>query len=394
MTYADRWLLPDGVEEILPADAESVELLRRRLVDLYQRWGYDLVIPPMVEYADALLIGLGHDIDLLTFRVTDQLSGRMLGLRADITPQTARMDAHSLKREGLTRLCYSGHVLHAKPKSPLATRTPLQAGVELFGEAGLDADIEVISLLVASLEAAEIQKVHIDIGHVGIFRALAEVAELSSEQESTLFELLQRKALTEISAWVAANVKDETQAGWFMALPGLAGDESVIAQAGNVFVDAPGEVLSAIDELATVAGVVRQRFPQVEIYFDLSELRGYDYHTGIVFAAFVPGFGEAVANGGRYDFIGEVFGRGRPATGFAIEISVLYRLLSHVNDTKAGIYVAPSDDHQQWLAVQALRQQGERVVCGMPSQPLIRDEIHCDRQLVLRDSEYVVESFK
>ncbi len=392
MTFADRWLLPEGVEEILPADAENVESLRRKLLDLYRCWGYDLVIPPMVEYADALLIGIGHDIDLLTFRVTDQLSGRMLGLRADITPQTARMDAHSLKREGATRLCYSGHVLHAKPKSPLATRTPLQAGVELFGEGGLDADIEVISLLIASLEAAGIGQIHIDIGHVGIFRALAEFASLSTGQEGELFDLLQRKASTEIAEWVKTHITDSAMADWFLALPNLAGDASIIEQAKTLFADAPGEVLSALDELGVVAAVVQARYPQAELYFDLSELRGYHYHTGIVFGAFVPGFGEAVANGGRYDYIGEVFGRGRPATGFSLEITALYRLMARQSVAKTAIYAAPSDDHAQWQAVQALRASGERVVCGMPSQSETTELACCNRRLVLRDGKYIVES--
>ncbi|GLS24525.1 ATP phosphoribosyltransferase regulatory subunit [Marinibactrum halimedae] len=391
MSYADRWLLPDGVDEILPAAAEQIESLRRQLVDLYHRWGYDLVIPPMIEYTDSLLVGLGSDIDLLTFRLTDQLSGRMMGLRADMTPQIARMDAHSFRREGISRLCYTGHVIHAKPKNPLASRTPIQAGIELYGEAGIEADIEVVSLLLESLQTAGLPSLNIDLGHVGIFRALSESVSFSTEQERQLFDLLQQKSTKDIDAWVEANVTDTESAKWFFALAGLAGDASVLQRARDVFDQAPAEVIAAIDELEVMASVISQRYPQAKLYFDLSELRGYHYHTGVVFAAFSPGHGEAIANGGRYDHIGEVFGHARPATGFSIALTTLHQLLSVEYQPKPAIFAASTEDPKQWLAIQALRSQGERVVCGLADQALVISESLCDRQLVLEEGEYCVK---
>lgn len=388
MTYADRWLLPDGVEEILPAEAEAIEQLRRHLVDLYRTWGYDLVIPPLLEYTDSLLIGLGRDVDLLTFKVTDQLSGRTLGIRADITPQTARMDAHSFTRTGANRLCYAGHVVHTRPKNPLATRTPIQAGVEFFGEPGSRADVEVVSLLLESLKLAGLAKQHIDLGHVGIYRALADSAGLNQTQEDAFFDLLQRKAVTEIRAWVASNLQDSPLAEVFLALPGLAGDRSVLTRARECFARCPEAVLEAVDQLEQVADVVAERYPSAELYFDLGELRGYHYLTGLVFAAFAPGYGNPIASGGRYDHIGEVFGRARPATGFAVDISAISKLGLIDRSPAKSIWAAGDDNAELWQAVQALRAKGERVVCG--AEPTPPKEAGCDRQLVLKDGHYQV----
>jgi len=393
MTYADRWLLPDGVEEILPADAERIEQLRRQLLDLYSRWGYDLVIPPLIEYTDSLLIGLGRDVDLLTFKVTDQLSGRTLGIRADITPQTARMDAHSFKRQGPNRLCYAGNVVHTKPKNPLATRTPMQAGVELYGQQGLDADIEVVSLLLESLKTAALPVLHIDLGHVGIYRALAQAAGLDAEQEESFFDLLQRKAAVETKAWVEAHIHDADMAALLLDLPNMAGGRDILDRARPRLAAVSVDAVTALDELATVADAVSRRYPQAELYFDLSEVRGYHYLTGVVFAAFAPGFGNAIASGGRYDHIGEVFGRARPATGFAVDIGALNVIGAAEDARQPGIFAEASDDSTQWQAVQELRAQGERVVCGLKGQPVNRDEIHCDRQLLLVDGSYQVQPF-
>ena len=361
MTYADRWLLPDGVEEILPAQAKPLELLRRQLLDLYSTWGYDLVIPPLLEYTDSLLIGLGRDVDLLTFKVTDQLTGRTLGIRADITPQTARIDAHSMSADGANRLCYAGHVVHTKPKNPLATRTPIQVGLEFFGEAGMAADIEVISLLLESLKVAGLPKLHIDLGHVGIYRALAAAAKLSNVQEDEFFDLLQRKASTEIRVWVAANVTDKTLADLLLKLPALAGGVEILANARELFSNIAPAV-AAVDQLQQVAEIMAQRYSDAELYFDLSELRGYHYLTGLVFAAFAPGYGNPIASGGRYDHIGEVFGRARPATGFGVDIWAISKLGLLSSASFPTIAVVDSNDEGQWQAVQALRVQGNRVI--------------------------------
>lgn len=384
MTYADRWLLPDGVEEILPAEAKPLELLRRQLLDLYSTWGYDLVIPPLLEYTDSLLIGLGRDVDLLTFKVTDQLTGRTLGVRADITPQTARMDAHSMAAAGANRLCYAGHVVHTKPKHPLATRTPIQVGLEFYGEAGISADIEVVSLLLASLRIAGLPKLHIDLGHVGIYRALAEAAKLSVTQEDELFDLLQRKANTEIRRWVSANVVDLAYASLLLVLPSLSGGMDVLAKARELLSSVAAAV-AAIDQLQAVAQVMSQRYPEAELYFDLSELRGYHYLTGLVFAAFAPGYGNPIASGGRYDHIGEVFGRARPATGFALDVSAISKLGLLPNITAAAISVVDDGDNRQWQAIQALRSAGERVVYIVDKQNFVSN-----RELCLINGTYQV----
>lgn len=388
MTFADRWLLPDGVEEILPAEAKPIEFLRRQLLDLYSNWGYDMVIPPLLEYTDSLLIGLGRDVDLLTFKVTDQLTGRTLGIRADITPQTARMDAHSFKRTGANRLCYAGHVVHTKPKNPLATRTPIQAGVEFYGEAGLSADIEVVSLLLESLRTASLPTLHIDLGHVGIYRALAVVAKLSDAQEEEFFDLLQRKAMTEIRVWLEANVADPDISGLLLALPNLAGDKSILMAAHNLFSQVAPDAAAAVGQLQAVAAVVEQRYPEAEMYFDLGELRGYHYLTGLVFAAFAPGYGNPIASGGRYDHIGEVFGRARPATGFAVDITALSKLglLNPLNEK--SVLAVTTDDPAQWQAIQLLRAQGERIITAASAADA--PALGCDRQLVLIKDKYQI----
>jgi ATP phosphoribosyltransferase regulatory subunit len=387
MTYADRWLLPEGIEEILPAEAKAIDKLRRRLLDLYSSWGYDMVIPPLVEYTDSLLIGMGQDVDLLTFKMTDQLTGRTLGIRADITPQTARMDAHSFIREGTSRLCYAGHVVHARPKNPLATRTPIQAGLECYGESGVSADIEVVSLLLESLRLAGVPKLHIDLGHIGIYRALARFADLTKAQEDSFFELLQRKAMTEINQWVKANIIDEKIATLFSTLPNLAGDVSLLRKAKTIFVGIPA-IQAALDQLQQVADVVIKRYPDAEMYFDLGELRGYHYLTGVVFAAFAPGYGNPIASGGRYDHIGEVFGRSRPATGFAVDITAICKLGLLKPVSIKAIGVVETADAAQWKAIQHLRETGERIISI--HQSVDWQELGCDRQLILKDGQYQV----
>lgn len=389
MTNADRWLLPDGVEEILPGEAQQIENLRRGLLDLYRCWGYELVIPPLVEYTESLLIGLGRDLDLLTFKMTDQLSGRTLGVRADITPQCARIDAHSMARSGANRLCYAGHVLHTKPKTPLETRSPMLSGVELYGEAGLGADIEVISILLEALQQAGLGDTVIEIGHVGIYRALVRAAGLDAEQQDALFDLLQRKAIAEVQSWVDGQVKDKTLADILRRLPRMSGDRQSLADIKQQLSRAPAPVQNALAELESLADMLERRYPNAELYFDLCELPSFRYHTGIVFAAFTPDYGRAIAAGGRYDHVGEVFGRARPATGFSMNVTSLNKLVNGKQQTAAAIYAPPSDDPQQWAAIQQLRQSGECVVQGFNgAQP---EAGQCDRQLVFADGEYRVQ---
>lgn len=390
MTVADRWLLPDGVEEILPNRALQIERLRRQVLDLYHSWGYDLVIPPLVEFTDSLLSGTGSDLDLMTFKVTDQLSGRTMGIRADITPQTSRMDAHSLQRQGPSRLCYASTVLYTRPRHALESRSPIQIGVELYGEAGLAADIEVISLMLETLQLIGVDKPQLDLGHVGVYGSLLECAELSSDQEAELFELLQRKAVPELDSWLTANVSDPEMATLLRALVDLAGGVDVLDRARTLFAEAPAEVELALDELQQTVDSLQACYSELNIYMDLSELRGYHYHTGIVFAAYAQGVGQAIGNGGRYDHVGEGFGRSRPATGFNMSLQALAQIATNT-PIPAGIYVPVTEGDELRDTIAGLRQQGERVVCGFPGQQPDYEELHCDRQLLLVDGTYQVK---
>ena len=385
MTSVDRWQLPDGIEEILPPQAAAVEALRRQLLDLYRSWGYQMVIPPLIEFTESLLIGLGHDLDLLTFRLTDQLSGRSLGVRADITPQVARIDAHSLAEEGITRLCYAGSILHTRPKSLMASRSPIQVGAELYGDNSLAADVEIVRLMLATLDAAGLGQITLDLGHVGIYEAVLDCAGLSEEQEQTVFDALQRKSVPDLRLALAD--VDEQAAALIIALVDLHGDESVLGNARELFAERAPAALEAVDALQEVAADLRRQRPDLCIYFDLAELRGYHYHTGIVFAAYVPGHGQALANGGRYDDVGEVFGRARPATGFATDLKALVALLPPEPPAPGAISMPDSDDPSLASRAERLRAQGEIVINCLATDP----DPRCDRLLVEQDGEWVVQ---
>ncbi|MEX1197908.1 MAG: ATP phosphoribosyltransferase regulatory subunit [Pseudohongiellaceae bacterium] len=385
MTRADRWLLPDGVEEVLPREAHRLETLRRRILDLYGSWGYELVITPLIEFLDSLLVGSSHDLDLQTFKITDQLSGRMMGVRADITPQVARIDAHNLKREGPVRLCYADNVLHTRPRGLQASRIPLRVGAELFGHQGSGCDVELICLMMAMLKEAEVPDVHLVLGHVGIFRSLVQAAGLDEAQESDLFDALQRKATDEIEALLSGSVDDRSLRAMLSHLPELNGDEGVLDRAREVFAGAPPAVQRELDELASIAEAVHQRLPQVSLGYDLSELRGYRYHTGVVFASYCPAYGRAIAKGGRFDAIGRDYGRARPASGFDADLKVLARL-SRRQDTPTPAILAPSDeDPGLWQRIEELRASGERVITALSDEdgdPGRLAELGCDRKLV------------
>ena len=383
MTSADRWLLPDGIEEVLPPQARRIEQLRRRLLDQLDNSGYDLVIPPALEYLDLLLTGVGKDLDLRTFKVTDQLSGRLMGLSADTTPQVARIDAHSLAPEGISRLSYCRTVFHAKASSLLASRTPTQIGAELYGEAGVSADVEIISLMLTLLESAGVQQVHLDLGHVGVFRALAAKAGISAEQQRELFDLLKLKCATDLEAWAAREIQDAALAEAFALLIRLQGDRQKLDAAISRMAELVPETSAELAHIQQVAEQLALRFPQTSLYFDLTELRGYNYHTGIVFAAYIPGYGDAIAQGGRYDETGAVFGRARPATGFSADLKVLARFGTYQTEAKQTV-VAPNDnDPALWQLIAQLREQGKRVVV-----PLNDDAIRADLYLKKLDGQW------
>ena len=392
MTDSNRWLLPDGIEEVLPPHAWQVETLRRKLLDLYRGWGYELVIPPFIEYLESLLSGMGSDLDLQTFKITDQLTGRMMGIRADMTPQVARMDAHSLKRNGATRLCYGGSVLHTRSMNMLASRSPIQVGAELYGCPGLPADIEIISLMLETLKAAGIKEIHLDLGHVEVYRNLVRVANLKEDDENTLFSLFQSKATAEISNFIANKVPDAKCADMLNELATLNGDISVLVRAKAAFQQAPREVLDAISLLEDLASSIRETYPDVSLYFDMSELRGYQYHTGVVYSAFVPGYGQAVAKGGRYDDVGAVFGRARPATGFSADLKALMTLSDASGLLTDAIFAPIGRDSALLSAIADLRAAGEIVICELSCDENESAQQSCNRKLVEKDGRWVVEN--
>lgn len=385
MSTVDHWRLPDGVEEILPAQADAVESLRRGLLDLYRSWGYRLVIPPLMEFTESLLVGLGEDLDLLTFKLTDQLSGRTLGIRADITPQVARIDAHSLAEDGVTRLCYAGSTLHTRSKSLLASRSPIQVGAELYGDDSPGADVEIVRLMLATLEAAGLTGVTLDLGHVGIYEAVLAKAGLSSDKEKIVFDALQRKSVPDLHLALAG--MESAVATLIVALVDMHGDESVLGEARALFADAVPDALAAIDALQEVASNVRRQIPHLDIYFDLAELRGYHYHTGLVFAAYVAGCGQALANGGRYNDVGAVYGRARPATGFATDLKALINVLPAVSVGGGAICMPDVDDPALELQVRELRAAGEVVINCLSGMP----DPRCDRQLIHQGGQWRVQ---
>ena len=366
----ERWLLPEGMEELVPPHSLRLERTRRSLLDLFSRWGYEIVTPPFIEYLESLLTGTGEDLELHTFKLIDQLTGRMMGVRADMTPQVARIDARRLRSEGPSRLCYAGTVLHALPEGISGGRSPVQVGAELYGHAGWESDCEIVCLMLEALELSGVGPVHLDMGHVGIFRALARRAALSREHEITLHEALQRKAGSEVRELLDAWEVDAGCADSLIALVDLDGGPSILEQAGRNLAGGGEEVERALADLAALARVVRTRRPDLELHVDLAELRGYRYHTGFVFAAFVPGYGREVARGGRYDEIGSVFGRARPATGFSADLKTLIALRESGGDAaEQDVVTAPwSDDPALQDAIRELRSQGDRVIQRLPGE--------------------------
>lgn len=392
MQQKDSWLLPDGIEEILPVEAQHLESLRNKLLTMFACWGYELVIPPFIDFLDSLLIGAGHDLDLQTFKLTDQVSGEMLGVRADMTPQVARIDAHNLKHEWPTRLCYVGTVLHTHGNPLEKTRSPMQIGAELYGHTGLESDVEVISLMLEMLALSGLQNVHLDLGHVGIFRALAEQAGLTESQESELFDVLQRKARPELKELLASFDIDGELKAMFLKLPELNGGKDTLAQACQALAKANNEVKQALADLAAIAEKLAARFPALAVSFDLAELRGYHYHTGVVFAAFVPSVGREIARGGRYDNIGAVFGRARPATGFSADLKVLSALgrQSMSSEKRERIFAPYLDDAALHEKIRDLRAQQQAVVQQLPGQVGGAKELGCTAVLEQDHQNWVV----
>jgi ATP phosphoribosyltransferase regulatory subunit len=378
-----RWVLPEYIQDALPAEAAKLEDLRRRLLDAFRLNGYQLVAPPLLEYLESLLTGAGQDLQLKTLKLVDQLSGRTMGVRADITTQVARIDAHLLNRKGVTRLCYCGTVAHAVPSSLTATREPLQLGAELYGHAGLEADAEVIRLLAGTLSIAGVGTSRIDLGHVGLFKALSRKAGLPADREEALFDCLQAKDLPGLHD-LLGDVAAEVRTG-LLALPTLYGAADVLGKARALLPD-DGEIRAALDDLEQLA----TQLADLPISFDLADLRGYHYHSGVVFAAYGGNSPVALALGGRYDSVGRAFGRGRPATGFSLD---LRELAAQVADPLLPGAILASGAGTEGFdeAVARLREAGENVVVELPGHEGTWREAGCDRHLILRGGAWQVE---
>ncbi len=376
-----NWLLPEYIEDVLPAEAARLENLRRILLDLFKVHGYQYVIPPMLEYMESLITGVGHDLDIATFKVVDQLTGRLMGLRADMTPQAARIDAHLLNHQGITRLCYAGSVLRTKPDGLALTREPLQCGAEIYGHAGVASDIEIQQLLVKALQSLGVDEIHIDFSHVGVFGNLVENGQISPQLEQALFSALQSKDKSTV-ANLSRGLDAVTQAA-LLQLTELNGDAVILEKAAAVL-PKTAPIQKALAQLLEVSQALAGL--NVTTSFDLSELRGYHYHSGIVFAAYAKGFKGPLALGGRYDEVGQAFGRARPATGFSLDLRGLVTALPPAQ--AAFAILAPANNSQSTenkttleQKIAALRNEGEIVIQefeGIKSNPT---EFNCNKKL-------------
>jgi ATP phosphoribosyltransferase regulatory subunit len=366
-----KWLLPEAIEDVLPAEAAHVEALRRALLDHFRSHGYRLVTPPLVEHLDSLLTGAGRDLDLQTFKMVDPLSGRMLGLRADTTPQVARIDAHLLNETGVTRLCYAGSVLRTTATGPGDTREVMQIGGELYGHGDIASDREVMQLLLSALDRAGVRDLHLDLGHVGVYRTLARAAGLEATGEgddSDLFNALRNKdfpAVHELTATLPDTSRDALR-----ALAGLYGPARETIQAARSALPELPEIAQALDAVASLATAAAG---VDAIHVDLADLRGYHYYTGATFSVFAKNVEGAVIDcgrGGRYDGVGRAFGRARPATGFTLDLRRLAALVGDAPLATGRDAIAAPDDPDPALAreVERLRQQGEAVVIALPGE--------------------------
>ena len=371
------WVLPDHIADVLPSEARHIEELRRELLDTARGFGYELVMPPMLEHLESLLTGTGEALGLQTFKLVDQLSGRMLGLRADTTPQVARIDAHLLNRQGVARLCYCGPVLHTRPDRPHATREPLQFGAEIYGHAGLEADLEALLLALDCLRASKVEPLTVDMADARIVRSLLAGLGLTPDRLAQLHAALAAKDATELAS-LTRDLPAATQ-GHLQALIGLYGDHKVLAEAAEVLPRTP-VIQQSLEHLQWLAGQVEG----ARLSFDLADLRGYAYYSGVRFGIYTPGASDALVRGGRYDEVGAVFGRNRPAVGFSLDVRELAGVAAK-HPLKAAIRAPWLDAGPEVAdlraAIAALRREGETVVCMLPGHESEVDEFHCDREL-------------
>lgn len=381
-----NWLLPENIADVLPSEARKIEELRRALLDQFRLYGYELVMPPMLEYLDSLQPMPDHDMDLRMFKLVDQLSGRTMGLRADMTTQVARIDAHLLNRAGVTRLCYAGSVLHTRPSGLHATREPFQIGAEIYGHAGLEADAEIQSLALTALRIAGLNSVRLDLCHAGILRAVLAGDAQAQQNTTEIVSLLRAKdvpGLQILTAMFAAPVRAA-----LLALPSLYGDSSVLLRARAALPATPA-ITAALDELALLA----QLAGEASVTIDLADLSGYQYESGAMFSLYVPGLPNAVARGGRYDHVGEAFGRARPATGFSMDLRELARLLPLAQPVPA-IRAPWGREPELASTIAALRDAGEIVIQILPGHESDQQEFDCDREIVSEHGKFIIKKLR
>ena len=379
-----NWLLPEYIEDVLPAEAARIEFLRRTLLDLFKAHGYQYVIPPMLEYMESLITGVGHDLDLATFKVVDQLTGRLMGVRADMTPQVARIDAHLLNHQGITRLCYAGSVLRTKPDGLALTREPLQVGAELYGHAGVASDIEIQRLLIKALQAVGVNQLHIDFSHVNIFGSLIEASAIPAQLEQDLYVALQSKDQSSLTA--LTQHLDKTTREALLHLTELNGNQAILLKAAKLLPAIPA-IQEALANLTHVSSALSDL--DVTVSFDLSELRGYHYHSGIVFAAYAQGYKGPLALGGRYDEVGQAFGRARPATGFSLDLRGLVTAMPTAKPAMA-IFAPANDDQTLSAKIDSLRAEGHIVIQELAGFESNLEELNCDRKLAHYNSGWHV----
>ena len=377
------WLLPDHLADVLPSEARHIEELRRLALDGARQFGYELVMPPLLEHLESLLTGTGSSLELQTFKLVDQLSGRSLGLRADTTPQAARIDAHLLNRPGVTRLCYCGPVLHTRPDGPYATREPLQFGAELFGHDGLEADLEVLQLALSVLAQSDVGQVSVDLGDARLVKSLLAGLDLAASLRQSIHQALATKDIASLQALVKTLPSPVGQA--LLQLPALYGDVSVLQHAQSVLAAWP-QAVHALQQLQWLASHL-----DVPVTVDLADLRGYAYYSGARFAIYVPGASDALVRGGRYDEVGAVFGRKRPAVGFSLDLKSLVTVVPR-RPLRAAIRAPWGEAPELRQAIAALRERGETVVCVLPGHESDVDEFDCDRELAHVADRWVVRA--
>ncbi len=385
----NRWLLPENIADVLPSEARKIEELRRTLLDRFQCYGYELVMPPMLEYLDSLLTGSGQDLNLKTFKLVDQMSGRTLGLRADMTPQVARIDAHLLNRQGVTRLCYAGSILHTLAAAGSSSREQLQLGAEIYGHEGLEADLEIQTLLNDVLHRSEVGEVTLDMSHAGLLTAILGDYKPDAEALDALYSNLQTKDLPGLKELVSdwpANIREAV-----LNLAGLSGQPQQVLSLAEKSLPKTTAVQAALTQLKSLCEAIAALKNAPQLNLDLSDLRGYQYHSGVMFAAYVAGLPGAIARGGRYDMVGQAFGRSRPATGFSLDIMTLARISQ--KDSRRNAILAPwSSDVDLSKEIDELRAKGEVVIQLLPGHEQDGEEFRCDRELVNQKGAWVIKT--